>query len=349
MIAEEKFIVIGDQQVGLGQRAEIRLNIARLPTHTEIDVPIHVFRGPEPGPCLLVTAGLHGDEVNGTETLRRMIRKEMLTPSKGTVIAIPIVNVFGFLYQSRDLPDGKDLNRSFPGSKSGSLARRLAHTLMSEVIPAIDYGIDLHTGGAMRTNYPQVRCDFGRQESVRLAHAFGAPFILNSNEIEGSFRKAACDEGKTIIVFEGGESQRIDELAITEAIYGIHRVMTFLGMLPTVLPTYPSIVLADSSWVRAKIAGMFSPFIEYGAEVREGQMIGHIGDPYGEMVHEVLAPQAGYIIGLSHHPIVHAGDALIHIGWPPREGEELHPRDWLKADPDADVDEEWLGSGVGGA
>lgn len=343
--------VFGDQVVNLGERAEVRINIAKLPSHTDIDLALFVFRGKEPGPTLLVTASLHGDEVNGTETLRRMIRREMLMPESGTVIAIPIVNVYGFIHQTRELPDGKDLNRSFPGSRSGSLARRLAHVIMTEVIPFVDVGIDLHTGGAMRTNYPQVRCNFAREESVRLAHAFGAPFILNSGEIEGSFRKAACDVDKTIIVYEGGESRRLDERSIVEAIDGIQRVMTHLGMSPSIVPARTSTVLADSSWVRAKIAGLFHPLLDYGAEVRSGEIIAHIGDPYGGELLEVHAPHNGYVIGLNYHPVVHAGDALIHIGWPPREGEELHPPDWIGSDPDADYDvpDEWMGMGIGGA
>lgn len=346
--------IIGDKVIELGERAEVRINIAKLPSHTDIDLALYVFRGKEPGPTLLVTASLHGDEVNGTETLRRMIRSEMLMPERGNVIAIPIVNVYGFIHQTRALPDGKDLNRSFPGSKSGSLARRLAHTLMTEVIPFIDVGIDLHTGGAMRTNYPQVRCNFEREESVRLAHAFGAPFILNSGEIEGSFRKAACDADKTIIVYEGGESSRLDELSITEAVDGIQRVMIYLGMIPPLSQSQQSrgsTVLADSSWVRAKIAGLFHPLLEYGEEVRSGQIIAQIGDPYGEELLEVHAPHNGFVIGLNYHPVVHAGDALIHIGWPPREGEEVHPPDWIGSDPDADYDvpEEWMGMGIEGA
>jgi predicted deacylase len=218
---------------------------------------------------------------------------------------------------------------------------------MNEVIPHVDYGIDLHTGGARRTNFPQIRCDFTREESVRMAHAFGAPFTLNSSEIEGSFRKAACDEGKTIIVFEGGESQRIDELSIMEGMDGILRVMNHLGMTNQTLGARTTTVLADSSWVRAKIAGVFVPVVNSGAEVRQGDLLAHIGDPYGDLAEEVRAPHSGFVIGLNNHPIVHAGDALLHIGWLPKEGEELHPPHWIGADPDADYDvpDEWMGFG----
>ncbi|MEM7038918.1 MAG: succinylglutamate desuccinylase/aspartoacylase family protein, partial [Bacteroidota bacterium] len=191
-------------EVAPGEMAEIVLPINRLPTHTQIDLPAYVFHGKAPGPVLLLTASIHGDEVNGTETLRRMIWEDLLRPDAGTVIAMPIVNVYGFLHKSRALPDGKDMNRSFPGSKTGSLARRLAHTLIDKVVQYADYGVDLHTGGAARTNYPQVRCNFEREEAVKMGKAFGAPFLLHSGEIRGSFRKAAVELGKTMIVYEGG-------------------------------------------------------------------------------------------------------------------------------------------------
>lgn len=307
-------LFIQDHGIWPGERKEISLSIARLPTHTEIHLPVYVFRAPVEGPVLLLTSSLHGDEVNGTETLRRMIRNGSLMPAAGTVIAMPVVNVYGFLHQSRALPDGKDLNRSFPGSQSGSLARRLAFILLNEVMVHADYGIDLHTGGARRTNYPQVRCDFEQDAALALAHAFGAPFVINSKEIPGSFRRAATNIGKTIIVFEGGESQRFDERSINEAMDGIHRVMAHLGMVERKVPQRESLVLRRSTWLRAKIAGMFVPFVTAGDGVIEGQVMAHLGDPFGETVLEVKAPFDGYVIGLNNQPVTNVGDALIHVG-----------------------------------
>lgn len=307
-------LVIQDFEILPGERKDLFLTIARLPTHTEVQLPVYVFRGNHHGPVLLLTSSLHGDEVNGTETLRRMIRNGSLMPDAGTVIAMPIVNVYGFLHQSRDLPDGKDLNRSFPGSQSGSLARRMAYILLNEVVVHADFGIDLHTGGARRTNFPQVRCDFEREASLRLAHAFGAPFVLNSKEIPGSFRRAATLAGKTIIVFEGGESQRFDERAINEAMDGIHRVMAHLQMVTPKIAARESMVLRRSTWLRAKISGMFIPFVHAGDGVIEGQVMAHVGDPFGETVLEVVAPFDGYLIGINNQPVINEGDALIHIG-----------------------------------
>lgn len=293
---------------------KLLLEVAKLPTHTPLHLPVYVLRGKAPGPTLLLTASLHGDEVNGTETIRRLICKKALMPESGTILAMPIVNVYGFLGQSRDLPDGKDLNRSFPGREGGSLARRLAHILLEEIVTHADYGIDLHTGGARRTNFPQVRCDFSRSGSLSLGKAFGAPFLKNSPEISGSFRKAASQLGKDIIVYEGGESQRCDELAISEAMDGIHRVMAHLDMVKREVSARESLILEKSKWVRARIAGMLRTTVDTGEPVRKGETLAIIGDPYGEMEHIVKAPFDGFIIGLNNQPVVHAGDAIIHLG-----------------------------------
>lgn len=298
----------------IGTATEIRLEIARLPSSTVIDLPVQVFRGQEEGPCLLLTAALHGDEIVGTEALRQLARQGQLLPLKGTVLSLPIVNIYGFLHQSRTLPDGKDLNRSFPGRASGSLASRLARVLMDEVVPRADWIIDLHTGGASRTNYPQVRCDFTRQGSLQLAEAFGAPLLLNSSEIKGSFRKAVSALDKNIIVYEGGESLRLDQGAAREACLGIRRVMQFLGMVESELEMAASKVLEKSRWLRASTSGVFVPAIEYGEQVQKGQVMAQLGDPYGNAVSKVKAPFDGFVIGLNNQAIVHAGDALIHLG-----------------------------------
>lgn len=307
-------LTIYNTEIHPGEGKTLHLEMAELPTHTPMHLPVYVQRAEAPGPTLLITASIHGDEVNGTETIRRMIREAALTPVAGTVIAMPIINVYGFLGQSRDLPDGKDLNRSFPGSKSGSLARRMAHVLLQEVVQHCDFGIDLHTGGARRTNYPQVRCAFDRAESLALGKAFGAPFLMNSGEIPGSFRKAASNLGKSIIVFEGGESQRFDEMAIEEAMHGIHRVMGYLEMCDCALPAHDSRILEKSRWIRARTAGMMRLEVSPGDLVEKGQLLAVIGDPYGAVEQPIKSPARGYVIGLNNHPVVHAGDAVLHIG-----------------------------------
>ncbi|MGB3618601.1 MAG: succinylglutamate desuccinylase/aspartoacylase family protein [Catalinimonas sp.] len=310
-------LVINGRAIRPGEQALINLYVSKLPTHTVIELPIYIYRAREPGPVLLLTAGLHGDETNGIEIVRRMIRRKMLQPIVGTVIAVPLVNVYGFLQSSRALPDGKDLNRSFPGSLRGSLAQRVAHTIMHEVVPLVDWGIDFHTGGANRSNYPQIRCVTAVPQNLELGRAFGAPFLMDAKLIDKSFRKAAHKLGKYVVVYEGGESMRFDELAIQEGIRGAQRVMAHFGMKPAdvVLPKAPpSVLIKESSWVRARQAGLFSPLVPLGARIRRGEKIGRLTDPYGEHEYVVKAAADGYLLGVNYAPVVNGGDALFHIG-----------------------------------
>lgn len=309
-------ITINNHTVEPGEQKEIQLNIARLPTYTNIDLPVHVLRAEEDGPTLLLTGGLHGDELNGIEIIRRMIGKDLLVPQKGSVIAIPLVNVYGFIQNVRGLPDGKDINRSFPGIKGGSLARLLAYTLMNEIVPKIDYGIDFHTGGAARSNYPQVRCTFNVDKNKELANAFEAPFVIHSSLIEKSFRKAAHKKGKHILVYEAGESTRFYEHGIQEGINGTLRLMKYLGMKKEApKPLQKTEVYRKSTWIRAKYAGLFRPKIELGEKVKQRQVLGYITDPYGNEQFKFVCPHDGRIIGLNYAPVVHKGDALLHLAY----------------------------------
>lgn len=307
---------INSHKVQPGEQKEIQLNIARLPTYTNIDLPVHVFRAEKEGPSLLLTGGLHGDELNGIEIIRRMISRNMLMPQKGSVIAIPLVNVYGFIQNARGMPDGKDINRSFPGIKGGSLARLLAYTLMNEIIPRVDYGIDFHTGGAARANYPQIRCVLNDAKNKELAEAFSPPFIVHSSLIDKSFRKAAHKKGKPILVFETGESTRFDEYGIQEGINGTLRLMKYLGMKKDApKPDYETEIYPKSTWVRAKYAGLFQAKIKLGEKVGQRQVLGHITDPYGNERFKSVCPYDGRVIGLNYAPVVHKGDALLHLAY----------------------------------
>jgi len=298
-----------------GERVLTRLVISKLPSGTVIDVPVHVFRSALPGPTVLLMAGMHGDEVNGIETIRRLIRRDLLRPLRGTIIAIPILNIYGFLNFSREVPDGKDVNRSFPGHPRGSLASRVAHRFMREIMPLVDCGIDFHTGGAARSNMPQVRCQLGHPTTDALARAFAAPFTLHSALRPGSLREAAMQQQKTIIVYEAGESLRLDEAGIDMAIAGTFRLLHHLEMVPEAAPpAQPTIVCMRHTWLRAKFAGLFRSLVQNGDFLEKGQVYGSVSDPYGETSVRLEAPVAGYIIGLNHMPVVNQGDALLHIG-----------------------------------
>jgi predicted deacylase len=270
----------------------------------------------EDGPVLALTAGMHGDEINGMEIVRRILDAGLHKPKRGVTVCMPIVNLYGFLNFSREVPDGKDINRSFPGNKGGSLASRVAYNLMHEIIPFVDYGIDFHTGGAMRTNYPQVRSVLKDETNLELAEAFHAPFTIDAPFRPNSLRKEAARKGKHVIVFEGGESLRFDQLAIQEGIAGTLRLMKHLGMVDIAPePKEESKIIWSTSWVRAKHAGLFQPTVQCGQLVHKGEWIGTITDPFGEFKENVHSVNSGYVIGLNNIPVIHTGDALIMIGY----------------------------------
>lgn len=313
---QSDYIHLAGHAIGPGEDDLINLNIARLPSRTVIDIPIYVSRAEKPGPVLLLMAGLHGDEINGMEILRRMMSENLHKPIIGTVITIPVLNIYGFLNYSRELPDGKDINRSFPGSRSGSLASRVAWHVTNDILPLIDYGLDFHTGGASRSNVPQIRAVLDKPINNELAHVFKPRFIMNAPLRDKSLRREAARNGKSIMVYEGGQSLLFDEHVIVEGIAGARRVMHHLGMIKKAppAPKYNTVILDRSSWVRAKAAGLFHHSVENGQPVKKGQTIGMITDPFGEFEVPVKSQVNGFMIGLNYNPVVNQGDALAHLG-----------------------------------
>lgn len=309
-----KEMVINGVKVRPGQSMNIDIAIARLPTHTLIDLPIFINRAKEEGPVVLISGGVHGDEINGIVAVRRMLEENLISLTKGTVIFMPLVNVYGFLSSSRTFPDGRDLNRSFPGNKKGSLASQIAFILSNDIIPLIDYGIDFHTGGRMLSNYPQIRVDYKDKKGLELANAFGTHYILNSPHIDKSFRKEAYKRRKHILVYEGGESMRLDNYAVEEALLGTQRMLIHLGMMEGIVPSKPTIMISESSWVRAKVSGIFTSTVNLGDEVKKGQILAKITDPYGQVKVPVKATHNGHVVGLNNNPVVNSGDALVHVG-----------------------------------
>jgi predicted deacylase len=258
---------------------------------------------------------MHGDEINGMEIVRRIIDAGLNRVLRGTTVCMPIINVYGFLNYSREVPDGKDVNRSFPGSKLGSLASRVAYHLTHDIIPNIDFGIDFHTGGAMRSNYPQVRCMMQEPKNAELANAFHAPFTIDSPFRPHSLRQTAAKKGKNIIVYEGGESLRMDQQAIEEGINGTLRLMKHLNMIDWAPePKQENKIIWSSAWARARTAGLFQPTIACGDLVHKNQIIGNLTDPFGEFKEQIKSPSTGYVVGLNNNPVVNAGDALMHLG-----------------------------------
>lgn len=315
-----KSIRINGTEIKAGGSASLNLNLYQLPTKTVIEIPVYVFRSVKPGPVLLLLAGMHGDEINGIEIVRRLItRDDVKNPLCGSIIAIPVINIISFVSGSRELPDGRDLNRCFPGNKNGSLGSRIANDLMNEIISQIDFGVDFHTGGAKINNYPQIRCVFDNPTNLDLAKKFAPPIIINSPFRDSTLRKEAAKKGKPILVFEGGESSRFDYLSINEGVNGCLRLMKYLKMIRVDLPRNPAVLLEKSTWVRAKSSGLFHSYKVNGSRIKKGEAIGMICDPYGEHQEKLVAPIDGYIVGINNQPVVNQGDALMHIG--ARDGE----------------------------
>jgi predicted deacylase len=310
-----KDLTIADVTINPGEFKEININIARLPSHTQIDTPIYVYRASQPGPTLALMAGMHGDEINGMEIVRRILEMGHNRVKRGAVICMPIINVYGFLNYSREVPDGKDINRSFPGTRGGSLAARVAWHVTHDIIPNIDVGVDFHTGGAMRTNYPQVRCVMKEEVNVELANAFHAPFTLDAPFRPHSLRLTAARKGKHIIVYEGGESLRLDKDAIEEGMNGTLRLMKHMKMIDEApSPTTDNKIIWSSAWVRSRNAGLFQSTIACGELIEKDQIVGTLTDPFGEFKEKIKSPSTGYVVGLNNNPVVNAGDALLHIG-----------------------------------
>lgn len=306
---------INSTTISPGENIKVNLNVYYLPTGAKMEIPVYVFRSKKKGPSVLFMAGMHGDETNGIEIMRNLLKERSFENlDRGSVVAIPITNVVSFLNRSRELPDGRDLNRCFPGTRSGSLGSRIAYDLTNKILPIIDFGVDFHTGGAEINNYPQVRCFFENEKSFDLAKSFGAPFILNSAYREKSLRKEAAGKGKPILVYEAGESNRFSTLGITEGMEGCLRLMKNLKMLDVSTPKPQSITLTGSKWIRAKISGLFRTNKKFGTYVEQGQMIGTVSSPYAELEKYLVAPVSGFLIGINNKPVVNEGDALIHIG-----------------------------------
>ena len=316
-MSEKEVLDILGQKVALGESATVYFNVAKLHTQNKIDVPVIIERSKKPGPTVLITAGIHGDEVNSVEIVRQIIAKGINKPKRGTIICIPVINVFGFIHMDREFPDGRDLNRVFPGGKSGSLASRVAHKLITEIVPHADLIMDFHTGGADRFNSAQIRIKKGEVVLDELAEVFGAPFVLYSKNLNKSFRNTSYKLGIPMLLFEGGKSFNIHPTITNTGVNGAKRVLNHLEMLGSKFkvskPKKSCVFILESKWLRAKYSGMFKASVSINAKVNKGDVIGHITDPYGSFNHFVKAPNDGYIFNINESPIIYQGDAIFHI------------------------------------
>jgi uncharacterized protein len=324
---------IGGTRVAAGERRTIDLPLATLSTHTEVNLPMQVWHGRRPGPVLFVCAAIHGDEILGLEIIRRLSRNAALRRVSGTLITIPIVNVFGFIARSRYLPDRRDLNRCFPGHARGSLGSRIAHQFLTEVVRRCTHGIDLHTGAIHRANFPQIRVNLDQPAAAHMARDFAAPILVNASLREGSLRQAADTLGIPVIVYEACEALRFDELAVRVGVRGVLGVMRGLGMLApgdtrASADMGEPLVVRSTTWVRAPVSGVFRAVAGLGARVAAGAPLGRIAGPFGDDEVVITAPVDGVVIGRNHLPLVHEGNALYHVAQ--SEGTQV-PAEWLDA------------------
>ncbi|QDU61780.1 aspartoacylase [Planctomycetes bacterium Pan216] len=298
-----------------GRRTRIEIPLARLPSETWLSLPIEVLHGTEPGPTVWLSAAIHGDELNGVEIIRQTLERIDVKRLAGVLIAVPVVNVFGFINQSRYLPDRRDLNRSFPGSAKGSLAARVAHIFMSEVVTRCEFGIDLHTGSNHRTNLPQIRGDMRDPRNRVRAEAFGVPVLIHSETRDGSLREACRKRGIPVLVYEAGEPLRFDDAAIELGVEGTLRVLATLRMLDTspCNDRHAPREVSDSTWVRARRGGIFRLRVGLGQHVGKRQPLGVIANAFGDQPMSATAPFDGIVIGHTNNPLVNQGDALIHL------------------------------------
>lgn len=325
-IDNNNILEILNKKIYPGKGATVNFNMAKLYTTNSVDIPIIIERSKKPGPVILITAGIHGDEINGVEVVRQIITREINKPARGTIICIPIINVFGFLNMSREFPDGRDLNRVFPGSKNGSLASRFAYQFVQKILPLADFCMDFHTGGASRFNAPQIRIKKGENEAYHYASIFNAPFTILSRTISKSYRETCAKHGVPVLLFEGGKSKDSNKIVAKHGVEGVMRILHHFEMLRSKFevpdPPADTVLIENSSWIRAKYSGLLHVKIPCGKHVEKGEYIATITDPYGKLRHKVKAPNEGYIINVNESPIVYQGDAIFHLSVPIKAYEE---------------------------
>jgi uncharacterized protein len=316
-------IRVGTETIEPGRSRTFDLRVARLPTGTWLSLPVRVVNGRYPGPNLWLSGAVHGDEINGVEIVRRLVPRIQARSLRGAVIAVPIVNLFGFVGETRYMPDRRDLNRSFPGSPRGSLASRLAHLFMTEVVEHCDVGIDFHTATGHRVNLPQIRADLDDPDTRRLAEAFGAPFVINARLRDGSLRASATRAGRTVLLYEAGQAHRFDDSAIDTGVDGVLRVMEALEMGSWEVPkARRPVEVTKTTWVRARRGGIADLEVRLGDRVERGDVVAVIGDALGSRPTRVKAPASGWVIAATQNPLVSPGDALVHLAVPDVAGRD---------------------------
>jgi len=308
---------LAGQNVSAGTRKTIHLTLPSPYAQGQWTIPVTVIHGKATGPTLFVCAAVHGDEIIGVEIIRRLLKIRSLNRLQGTLLAIPVVNVFGFINQERYLPDRRDLNRVFPGSSSGSLAARVADLFTTYILERCDFGIDLHTGSHYRANLPQIRATLSNSSIREMATSFSAPVIISAKSPEGSLRNEALKRNIPVIVYETGEALRFNTSGISTGLRGIVHVMRHIGMLQQSaknpqIRTKPH-VCNQTVWIRAPQGGTLIRSTPLGAVVGPGSHLGTIADPFSSSEYKITSQHEGIVIGKATSPLAIEGQALFHI------------------------------------
>tara|TARA_R110002049_G_scaffold45022_3_gene131607 strand:+ start:3389 stop:4339 length:951 start_codon:yes stop_codon:yes gene_type:complete len=312
-MSNKPFILLG-KEIPEGKRTVLDLEVAKLHTRTTVKVPVIIERSHNPGPVVLLLAGIHGDETNGVGIIREIIDLGLNKPENGTIICIPVFNIFGYLIQTREFPDGRDLNRMFPGTLNGSLASQFAYQFTQKIAPFVDYVIDFHTGGGERDNIAQIRCNKNDEKALELAKVFNPPMIVFSNNITKSLRDTLHKMGKTVLLFEGGKSKELSPTIINEGVNGTKNILIRLGLIEGEITVRETpIFIEKAKWLRASHSGMFKIRVANGSFVKKKEVLGVIQDPFGEFKKKVYAPFNCHIFCINKTPIVNKGDALFHV------------------------------------
>ncbi|MCW5939630.1 MAG: succinylglutamate desuccinylase/aspartoacylase family protein [Fimbriimonadaceae bacterium] len=324
MPAHREPLIVAGHEVQPGKSKRFEIPVAVLSTGTPVSIPVTVIHGAHPGPKLLISAAIHGDEINGVEIVRQILADSGPKTLRGSIVAVPVLNVFGYLMGSRYLPDRRDLNRSFPGSAKGSLASQMAHLFLSKLVSHADFAIDLHTGSGGRTNLPQIRANLGHEPTRQAAMAFGAPIVIQARLRANSYRAVAASRGLPILLYEGGEAHRFDRESIRVGVEGIWRVMAHLGMRLSHQEPYVPLpfVASETTWIRTSRGGVLHCAAHPGDMVQAGELLGRTTDIYGKTRSRIVAPWSGMIIGMACNPLVTRGDGVLHVARRASDGVE---------------------------
>ena len=309
----------GEVEIPAGESADVNVAVSESYSGMTVNIPIHVRRAEKDGPVVFVTAALHGDEINGTGAVRQLIQDENFSLLRGSLLLVPVLNLLAFERHSRYMPDRRDLNRTFPGSETGSLASRMAYKIFDEIVSRCDYGIDLHTAAVRRTNYPNVRGDMRSESVSTLARAFGSEIIIDSNGPKGSFRREACRAGCPTVIMEGGEVWKVEPGIVETAVRGIKNVLRTLEMLDgeTLEPGF-QVVVKQSKWIRAEKGGFLRFHVGPGDIVDKGQPLTTNTTILGQERSVLHAPFDAVVIGMTTLPAISPGEPVCNLGRLPK-------------------------------